>query len=480
MVGVSAPADALAAPDALAPLMAATLAALAEGERTRGGPLPTGGPCEVAARVNTALMGEVLPEHGVGTDLSLGALVEALAWGSTDPRDPRCSAHLHCPPLAVAVAADMAVSALNPSLDSWDQAPAGVAVEAHVIQALAELAGLPAGAGGAVTSGATESNLHGLLLAREHLGPGLAVACSAAAHFSVRQAAGVIGLPAAAVEVVPVDEHDRMDIAALDRLLEALGGRPVAIVGTAGTTDLGAVDPLEQLAARAAHRGAWLHVDAAYGGAALFSDRLRPLLAGLGSADSVALDLHKLGWQPVPAGVFVVRDARLLKPTHRRAAYLNPVDDEDAGFGGRLAPSLRTTRRPDAFPIAVTMRALGRTGLGALVDRCHGLARHAAERVAQDPRLTLAAPPVLTSVVFRYAAAGDGHRSDHVNAGLRRRLLEEGAAVVGRTERHGRTHLKLTLLNPHATTAAVDALLEAVAAAGTANDDLAEVARTVA
>jgi L-2,4-diaminobutyrate decarboxylase len=143
-------------------------------------------------------------------------------------------------------------------------------------------------------------------------------------------------------------------------------------------------------------------------------------------------------------------------------AYLNPADDEAAGYHSRLGHSVRTTRRADAFKIAVTFRALGRDGLGRLVDACHDLARHAAARVEAHPRLELAAPPVLTTVVFRHTAGSA------VNAALRRRLLADGAAVVGRTEIGDAVWLKLTLLNPYATRADVDALLDLVVAAGDA------------
>lgn len=457
------PDAALATPASLRPLLTIALDALAVGTRSRGGPVPPAGPGAVARRIDAALGDPLLPEHGAGAAEALSTLAAALAWGSADPRDPHCAAHLHCPPLALAVAADMVVSALNPSLDSWDQAPSGVAVEAAVVRQLAGLAGLPLEAGGSITSGATESNLMGLLLAREHAGGDLAVLCSEAAHFSVRHAARVAGLPDGAVVTVAVDAADRMDVAALRATLIAVGSRPVFVAATAGTTDLGAVDPLVAIAAIVRRQGGWFHVDAAYGGGALFSDRLRPLLAGLEHADSVALDLHKLGWQPVPAGVFLTRDAVRLHPLHRRAAYLNPLDDEVAGYHGRLAQSLRTTRRPDAFAIAVTMRALGRRGFGDLVDQCHALAHHAAGRLRTDDRFEVAADPVLTTVVFRYLAPGD---ADAANASLRRRLLDAGTAVVGRTERHGRTWLKLTLLNPHTSPADIDALIDLVAAAG--------------
>jgi L-2,4-diaminobutyrate decarboxylase len=300
-----------------------------------------------------------------------------------------------------------------------------------VIRALAELVGYPAGTG-VMTSGCTESNLMGLLLARGDARR-LRVYCSEIAHFSVRRNAGILGLGEDAVTPIPVDAAYRLDLAALR---ERVGAGDL-VVATAGTTDFGSIDPLPEITALCAVRGARCHVDAAYGGGALFSDRLAPLLAGLDRADTVALDLHKLGWQPVAAGVFLARDAAALDP-------------------------LRTTRRVDAFKLAVTFRALGRAGLGRLVDACHELACHAAARIVAHPDLELAADPVLTTVVFRHRGGG------RVNAVLRRRLLERGVAVVGRTEIEGVVWLKLTLLNPHATADDVDALLAAVAEAGAA------------
>lgn len=464
-------------PEHLRPLLARALDALAKGGVDRDGPLPVGGPEVVAGLVRE--VGELLPDAGVGAEQALDELVQTFAGGAADPADPACAAHLHAPPLALAVAADVAASALNSSLDSWDQAPSGTELESGVLAALGRLVGHGTGASGSFTSGGTESNLTALLLAREHAAAGRPrVFCSGEAHFSVARAAGVLGLGEDAVVAVPVDERHRMDPAELRRLLdesERAGEVPVAVVATAGTTDFGVVDPLPEIATTAAERSTWLHVDAAYGGGALFSDRLGPLLRGLERADSVALDLHKLGWQPVAAGVLLVRSAELFAPLERRVSYLNADDDEEAGFGGLLGRSLRTTRRADALKVAVTLRGLGRRRLGELVDHCHDLARHAAARVRQHPRLELLGEPELTTVVFRYrpaaapeGASADGVSADGVNAGLRRALLDAGRAVVGRTEVDGAVALKLTLLNPSAREADVDALLECVVAAGRA------------
>lgn len=446
--------------EALADLLGVTLDALRDGARHRAGPLPAGGPEAVARAIARAAGGALLPAEGVGAERALAALVRAFAAGSADPCDPFCAAHLHCPPLAVAVAADLAAAVLNASLDSWDQGPAAIAVEDEVLATLAGLAGLdPSCATGAMTSGATASNLTALHLAREHAAARVSIFCSELAHFSVARAAGILGIGEDAVTRVAVDGERRMCARELDAALAACD-RPAVVVATAGTTDFGSIDPLRAIARVACRHGAWLHVDAAYGGGALLSRRLAGLLDGLAQADSIGLDLHKLGWQPVAAGVLLVRDRGLLAPLQQRVAYLNAADDEAAGYPSMLGRSLRTTRRADALKLAVSLRALGRDGLGALVDACHDLARHAAATIAAHPRLELDAEPALTSVVF-------GHRAgDAVNAALRRRLLCEGRAVVGRTEAAGRVRLKLTLLNPHARPADVDALLAVVVDAG--------------
>ncbi|MEU6932149.1 aminotransferase class V-fold PLP-dependent enzyme [Streptomyces sp. 2RAF24] len=429
-------------PEQLRPLLDTVLDALRAGAEDRGGPLPAGGPRAVAHQVREAL-GEALPEGGTGGAEALYAVVRAVTAGAADPAHPLCAAHLHTPPLALAAAADLAASVLNPSLDSWDQAPAASVLEELVTAALAAEA-FPAAPrpDALVTTGGTESNQLALLLARERGGT-VRTLVGANAHHSFRRAAWLLGLPEPVLVPAP---NGTMDPAALEQALTDLPG-PLLVAATAGTTDAGLVDPLPEIAELcAAHGGADLHVDAAYGGPLLFSDRHRPLLAGLDRARTVTVDLHKLGWQPAAAGLLAVRDADDLAVLGHSADYLNADDDTDAGLPDLLGRSLRTTRRPDVLKTAVTLRALGRSGLGALVDACMALAEELAERIEKAPGLELYARPTLTTVLFRPYGAPD----DTV-AGIRRTLLAEGRAVLGRATADGRLWLKATLLNPHAT-----------------------------
>ncbi|AKJ13800.1 amino acid decarboxylase [Streptomyces incarnatus] len=421
-------------PGTLRPLLGTVLDALTAGARARGGPLPGGGPEAVAARV-TEVLGDALPEHG--DPGALGALVHALAQGAADPADPLCAAHLHCPPLAVATAADLAVSALNPSLDSWDQAPAASALEAAVTRALARAAHLT---DALVTTGGTESNQLALLLARETLGGSVQLVCGANAHHSLPRAAWLLGLPDPVVVPAP---GGTLDLAALDQALTTLPG-PLLVAATAGTTDTGLIDPLPEIAGLCATHHARLHIDAAYGGGLLFSDRHRHKLAGLETAHTLTLDLHKLGWQPVPAGLLAVAHPGELAALHHHADYLNAADDTEAGLPDLLDRSLHTTRRPDILKIAVTLKTLGRTGLGALVDQVCAHAEEFATLIEEHPGFELYDRPAISTVLFRPAGAPDADV-----AAVRRRLLHEGRAVLGRARQDGRLWLKATLLNPH-------------------------------
>ncbi|MFF2010506.1 pyridoxal phosphate-dependent decarboxylase family protein [Streptomyces sp. NPDC058195] len=439
-------------PAALRPLLATVLDALHDGARRRDGPLPAGGPDAVTPRTRAATH-PVIPDQGTGPHHALRTLVTALAEGAADPADPLCTAHLHTPPLALAAAADLAASALNPSMDSWDQAPAASAIEADTTAALAaEVYPHHTGPDALITTGGTEANQLALLLARERNGP-VQTVCAASAHHSITRAAWLLGLPAPVVLPAP---DGVMDLAALDEALTALHP-PLFVTATAGTTDTGRIDPLADIADLCATHGAELHIDAAYGGPLLFSPTHRGKVHGLDLAHSVTLDLHKLGWQPAPAGILAVPHHHDLDPLHHQAPYLNAHDDTEAGLPDLLGRSLRTTRRPDALKIAVTLRALGRDGLADLVDRTLATAHRLADLIAETPGLDLYDRPTISTVLFRPTGADD----DTV-AAIRRTLLTRGRAVLGRAHAGGRLWLKATLLNPHTTPGHLRTLLSLV------------------
>lgn len=451
---------------------------------------PVGGPSEVLAKAARMLGPRRFPEDGIGGTAALRRLSEVLTEYGIDLSNPMVAAHLQPPPLSIAVSADAMASSTNASVDTYDSGPSAIAIERWVIDVLVDLAGLGYGADGVLTPGGSLSNLLGLLLARDAVaasrgqdiraeGVGVldrpVVFCSELAHFSVQRACAALGLGESAVRAVPADASRRLcprDLRA--RLAElAPGETPVAVIATAGTTDFGTVDPLSQIAEVCAEHNVWLHVDAAYGFGALFSDKLIGALAGIELADSITLDLHKIGWQPAAASVLLASNAAAFRALDRQVDYLNPSDDAEWGYDGLLGRSLQTTRRADAVKIAATMLAYGRRGLGEMLDTCHDLACYATQRIDNEPELELVAPAELTTVVFRFRCDGE-ILADTVNGELRRRLMESGNALVGRTTvRIRRSHaesdqvcLKFTLLNPNSTVEDIDRLIDHVLRTG--------------
>jgi len=459
------------------------VAALAGAQRA-GRPYSGADPAALAAAIAAI---DPCPEEGVEFAPLLAELSDQVLAHGANVAHPHCAAHLHCPTLLPAAAAELAIGATNQSLDSFDQAPAATLVEDHLVRWLAALLGLPAAGSGVLTSGGTASNLLGLLLARERAsacvrghdaGAGLPaqhvrwrIVTSQAAHDSVRRAAAVLGLGVDAVVAVATDGAGRIDLGALDLELAALaqaGEEPIAIVATAGTTDLGAIDPLAALAERARACGAWLHVDAAVGSAFALSPRLAPRLDGIERADSITADLHKLWFMPIGASALLVRDVALLDAVHHHSDYLNRADDEADGTLNLVGRSLDTSRRFDALKILVGLRCTGRRRLAAMVEGLVDLAQAAGDAVDAHDELELLAPPSTVTVVFRWRGRGGGLGAgavDAANVAAQRELLRSGRAIVGRTRLHGRVALKLTLVNPLAREADVRALLELVAGA---------------
>ncbi|RYJ07713.1 aspartate aminotransferase family protein [Halogeometricum borinquense] len=452
----------------------AVLSAVGEADRPYSG--------STYAEHRERLTQDTIPESGREIDEVIEDLATDVLEESVYPSDEACSAHLQCPPMVPSLAAEVVLSALNQSMDSFDQAPAATVLEEQVIDDLTSLFGLGDGADGVFTSGGTQSNLQGLLLAREHyvaevfdrsvrtsgLPPTaekMRILTSEDAHFTVAQAAAQLGLGEDAVVTVPTGDAHQMDPDELaDELarLKQANCHPFALVGTAGTTDFGSVDPLNDLADLADEHDLWFHVDAALGGALALSETHAGKLDGIERADSLTVDFHKLLYQPISCGVFLLSDGDKFELMGRNAAYLNPKSDQVSNL---VSKSLQTTRRFDALKPYVAFRTLGREGMAALVDRTVTLADRAASLIRSDPGFELSCPPTINIVTFRYTPERDhparspDEWADRINRRARDRLLASGCGVVARTEVDGCVHLKLTLMNPRTTVADIRELL---------------------
>ena len=305
-----------------------------------------------------------LPETGLGA----GAL-EGLAAVLARSRAPtaRFYGYVLGSGEPVAALADLLTSVLNQNVTAWRSAPAAVAIERHVVQALAAAIGC-AGFTGSLCGGGSMANLMGLAMAREAqcpanergAQPGVVYA-SSEAHMSIPKAMGLLGLGRANLRLIDVDANYRLQMDALRAALEAdrtAGLAPLAVVASAGTVNTGSIDPLPEIAALCREQGLWMHVDGAYGALAALAVPER--FAGLNGADSLSLDAHKWLYQPLDCGLLLFRDAAAARAAfsftgdYAKSLNLDPV--ESFAF---FDESLELSRRFRALKLWLSVRYHG-------------------------------------------------------------------------------------------------------------------------
>jgi diaminobutyrate-2-oxoglutarate transaminase len=388
---------------------------------------------------------------------------ELVAENSIFTQHPDCIAHLHTPPLMPAIAAEAMIAALNQSMDSWDQASAATYVEQKVLNWLCERYELGNNADGIFTSGGTQSNLMGLLLARDRIADQkdghsiqklglpsyadrLRIVCSDKSHFTVQKSASLLGLGEKAVHCVATNENGTIKIEALKADIESLkaeGLIPFALVGTAGTTDHGAIDDLNAMAAIAQQYALWFHVDSAYGGALILSGH-KSKLKGIEQADSVSVDFHKLFYQTISCGSLLLKEKVNFKYLVHHADYLNREHDE---LPNLVDKSITTTKRFDALKVFMTMQSVGPQALGEMYDHLMAQTQEVAKLVSKHSHFELLAEPSLSTVLFRAVNQGETD-IDELNKAIRIEALTRGVAVLGETVVKGHSALKFTILNP--------------------------------
>jgi glutamate/tyrosine decarboxylase-like PLP-dependent enzyme len=378
----------------------------------------------------------------------------------------------------VGMLAEMLAAGLNANLGGRDQMP--VEVERELLRWVRGLFGFPAGASGLFVTGTSMANLISVLVARTAaLGTGvrregiaaggkrLVAYTSVAAHGCIAQAMDLSGLGIDALRMIPVNARHEIQIAALEhaiRMDRNAGLAPFLIVGTVGTVDVGAIDPLVPLAAIARREKLWLHIDGAYGALAMLAPDIAPRLAGINRADSIAFDFHKWGQVPYDAGFVLVRDGDLHRRTFAApAAYLRR---ETRGLAAGspwpcdFGPDL--SRGFKALKTWFTLKVYGTEKLGAMISGTCELARYMAQRIADEPKLELLAPVALNIVCYRYRAAD----ADAVNADIVVALQESGLAAPSTTTVDGRLAIRAAIVNHRTCARDIDALISATIACG--------------
>ena len=431
-------------------------------------------------------------KEGMGVQKSLNRMVELFLNKSLKVHHPHSLAHLHCPTMVTSQIAEVLINATNQSMDSWDQSPAGSLMEVQLIDWLRQKVGYGEGQAGVFTSGGTQSNLMGILLARDACiaknwtndnGKPWSVqrdgipsdamrnvkfVCSENAHFSVQKNLAMMGMGFQSVVTVPVNSDAQIDTVALAKTMADLkaDGKIVAcIVATAGTTDAGAIDPMKEIRKIADQYGAWMHIDAAWGGALILSNEYRAMLDGLELSDSVTLDFHKHYFQTISCGAFLLKDEANYRYMHYEAEYLNSAYDEEHGVPNLVSKSLQTTRRFDALKLWMTVEALGEELYGSMIDHGVKLTRDVADYIKATDGLELLVEPQFASVLFRVVPEGyPAEFVDNLNQNVADELFARGEANIGVTKVGDVQSLKMTTLSPIATLENVQNLLSQVQA----------------
>jgi glutamate/tyrosine decarboxylase-like PLP-dependent enzyme len=337
-------------------------------------------------------------------------------------------------------------SLLNPTMATYEIAPMLTIIEKRVAAELLSMMGFTKGEGIMVTGG-SNSNLLSFLCARTNFNPSIRqtgyahnrfrVYVSAEAHYSFDKAANICGIGTQNLILIPVNDRGEMIPEDLERAIKADmrdGYTPLMVGATCGTTVLGAFDPLEQIARICEDHKLWFHVDAAWGGGALFSNSARPLLKGIELADSVTFDAHKTMGTPLITSYFLTKHEGILKKTNRGggAEYLfHEYDNSDWDTG---TYSLQCGRRADVLKFWMLWRAHGTNGLMARTEHLLDLAKFAVHEVNSNPRFKLIHANYL-NVCFQVRSKDSSENLNSFTLKIREKLVKDGRAMVNYAQR---------------------------------------------
>lgn len=357
---------------------------------------------------------EPLPEHGQAYPELLQALFHTAIPRSFNCAGPGYLAYVPGGGIFHAAVADLISDAVNRYVGVWAAAPGLAQIEANVVRWFCDIIGYPPAAGGFLTTGGSLANFSAIFTARRERLPENFLAgsmyTSSQTHHSVQKAALLAGFPAHNVREIPTDDQFRIRLDALQQHIEAdrqAGLTPFLILGNAGTTNTGAIDDLTALADIAHQQKLWLHIDAAYGGFFMLTQRGRARLRGIEQADSITLDPHKGLFLPFGTGSLLVREREALKRAHsgEAAAYLPTMqDDPDCVDFCQISPELSRDFR--GLRVWLPLKMHGIQPFRQALDEKLDLAAWATAELKKIPDIEIVAEPRLSIVAFRLNRPG--------------------------------------------------------------------------
>ena len=398
---------------------------------------------------------EPLPTAGTPLATLLDEIFDVHAPASFTTAGPGYLAYIPGGGLFQSGVADLIAAGINRYTGVLAAAPGLVQLENNVVRWFCELVGYPAGAGGVLASGGSLANLSALVAARavkldEDFLDGV-IYVSDQVHHCVDKAARIAGFPRRNVRVIASDELFRLDLAALERAIEEdrkQGLRPFLLVGSAGTTNTGAIDPLDEMARLAHSHDLWFHVDGAYGGFFAMTERGRSLLAGIERADSIVLDPHKALFLPYGTGALLVRDGAVLKAAHSEFADYMPMlqDDPELIDPCEVSPELSKPFR--GLRVWLPLKLYGITPFRNNLDEKLDLAEWITERLRADDRLEILAEPQLSTLAFAVRAKGlSTERADELTLALNEAINRRQRVHLTGTQLRGRHAIRISILS---------------------------------
>ncbi len=408
------------------------------------------------------------------------ALFEKVLAHSVRVQHPRYMGHQISPAAPVAALASLVDGLLNNGMGVYEMGIAGTAIERLVVKTVARQMSFGEAADGMLTSGGTLANLTALLAARSVKAPSpvwqegsrekLALMVSEEAHYCVDRAVRIMGWGEGGIIKVPADAQYRMRADLLEGYLQKAkeeGRTVIAVVGSACSTSTGSFDNLEAIAAFCEKHGLWFHVDGAHGGALCFSEKHRHLLAGIGRADSVAMDFHKMLLTPAVATALLFRNGQhSFRTFSQKAQYLweRETDEEWHNLAKRTFECTKLMMGLKAYAL---LRTYGPELWEQYLERVMELGRQFAVLARNTDGVELAVEPQCNIVCFRYHPAGvEGEQLNALNEAIRQALLEEGRFYIVKTNLRGSTYLRVTLSNPFTRETDIRELLDTIVTLG--------------
>lgn len=404
------------------------------------------------------------------------SLYQAIMEHTIHLHHPRYMGHQISPVLPLTGLTSLLSGFLNNGMGVYEMGAGPTAMERIVIKSLCERLGYPENSDGFLTSGGTLANLTALLSARQAVVAediweegnlqNLGVMVSAEAHYCIDRATRIMGLGAKGIVKVPVDKNFQIRTDMLESCYQDAkdkGMQVFAVVGSAPATATGSYDNLEALQRFAKKRGIWFHVDAAHGGAAIYSDVYRHLLKGAEEADSMVIDGHKMMMMPSITTALLFKEGRHSFETFRqRADYL--LDESLEEDWSNLAKrTFECTKYMMSLHWFMILKLYGANLFGAFVTRLYDLGKELAKMIEETPGLEPAVPPMSNIVCFRFISPDHSLEAlNRINSNVRQQMLEEGNYYIVQTRISGVHYLRTTLMNPFTTSGHLKGMLETV------------------